>query len=415
MQPEIIQVPLPDLKIHPGSSPENKLVRIVVIVLASLWLALCLSATSVGFGYLLGRSGVGGTDDAFGPLTQTWNIIHDNFVRQPVDDVTLIQGGINGMMQSLGDENSTYMDPELYQSASDYLEGYEGIGAEVDIRGEYITILATFPGSPAEKAGLKAGDEIIQIDGEDLTGKNTAESRQKLLGPAGTHVIITIRRPGEPDELEFDIVRAKIEPPVVESRMLDGNVGYIYLGSFSEAADAQLKEALTSLLAEKPAGLILDLRGNLGGYVDSAVDVGSQFLPEKTLLFYEKDKTGEKTEYFTHGDGLAVDIPLVVLVDGNSASAAEIVAGALQDHGRAMLVGAQTYGKGSVQMWIPLMNNMGAIRITVALWYTPDGRQIDGQGLTPDVEVSVSEEEFQAGKDPQLDRAVEILQTRKGA
>jgi carboxyl-terminal processing protease len=307
------------------------------------------------------------------------------------------------------------MEPETYQSATDYLEGYEGIGAEVDIDGDYLTILATFPGSPAEKAGLKPGDEIVKIDGVDMTGKNNAESRDHLLGPAGTHVVITIRRSGEPDLLEFDIVRAKIEPPVVESRMLDGNIGYVSLGVFSETADPQLEDALNALLEENPGGLILDLRQNLGGLVSSAVDVGSQFLPENTLLFYEKDKAGKESQYFTHGGGLATEIPLVVLVDGYSASASEILAGALQDHRRAQLVGTTTYGKGSVQEWIPLMNNLGAIRITVALWYTPNGRQIDGQGLTPDVEVGLSEAEFQAGEDPQLDRALEILMTQKGA
>jgi carboxyl-terminal processing protease len=160
--------------------------------------------------------------------------------------------------------------------------------------------------------------------------------------------------------------------------------------------------------------LILDLRQNLGGLVTSAIDVGSQFLPANTLLFSERDKDGAETRYYTHDGGLATDIPLVVLVDGNSASASEIVAGALQDHQRALLVGTTTYGKGSVQEWIPLVNNMGAIRITIALWYTPNGRQIAHQGLTPDIEATISEEEFQAGLDPQLDRAVEALKAQKG-
>jgi carboxyl-terminal processing protease len=404
MQPEYVH----------DEAQNRKTIRGFLILLALLWLALCLSATSVGIGFLFGRSGAAGSGDSFGPLSQTLDIIHQYYVRQPVDDVELVQGAIGGMMESLGDDNSTYMDPDLYQSASDYLEGYEGIGAQVDITGEYLTIIAPFPGSPAEKAGLMAGDAIVRIDGEDLSGVNAVEARERLLGPAGTHVQITVRRPGEAELLEFDIVRAKIEPPVVDSRMLDGEIGYVYLGVFADSADPQVREALEGLLEQNPAGLILDLRQNLGGLVTSAVDVGSQFLPADTLLFYEKDKDGVETRYYTHGGGLATDIPLVVLVDGNSASASEIVAGALQDHGRALLVGTATYGKGSVQEWIPLMNNMGAIRITVALWYTPNGRQIDGRGLTPDFEVPISEEEFQSGLDPQLDRAVEVLQAGKG-
>jgi carboxyl-terminal processing protease len=405
MQPVIIQEP----------SSNSKIFRGVLIVVASLWLALCLSATSVGIGFLIGRSGAAGSGGAFGPLTQTWEIIHNYYVEQPVDETRLIQGAISGMMQSLGDENSTYMEPDLYQSASDYLEGYEGIGAQVDITGEYLTIIAPFPGSPAEKAGLQSGDAIVKIDGEDLAGVSTSAARDKLLGPTGTHVVLTVKRPGESDLLEFDIVRAKIQPPVVESRMLDDGIGYIYLGVFSDSADPQIREALTALTEDHPAGLVLDLRQNLGGLVSSAVDIGSQFLPADTLLFYEKGRGGGEQRYFTHGGGLATDIPLVVLVDGNSASAAEIVAGALQDHRRALLVGTTTYGKGSVQEWIPLMNNMGAVRITVSLWYTPNGRQIAHQGLTPDVEVSISEEEFQSGQDPQLDRAVETLKAQKGA
>lgn len=393
----------------------EKFLRGAFFSLALLWLALCLGTASVGIGYVLGRSGViAESGDAFDPLSQTWEIIHSHYVEPSVDDTRLIQGAISGMMQSLGDENSTYMEPDLYQSASEYLEGYEGIGAQVDLTGDYLTIIAPFPGSPAEKAGLQAGDAIIRIDGEELTGIDPLLARERLLGPAGSHVILTIRRPGEAEDLEFDIVRAKIEPPVVESRMLEDGIGYLYLGAFSESADPQVRDGLESLLAEQPAGLILDLRQNPGGLVTAAVDVGSQFLPENTLLFYEKGRDGEEIRYYTHEGGMATDIPLVVLVDGNSASASEIVAGALQDHQRALLVGTTTYGKGSVQEWIPLVNNMGAIRITIALWYTPDGRQIAHQGLTPDITVTLSEEEFQAGLDPQLDRAVEALKDQKG-
>jgi carboxyl-terminal processing protease len=390
------------------ATPKRSVIRGLLIVLAGLWLALCLSATSVGVGYLVGRSTGTGSNDVFGPFFQAWDIIHSRFVDQPVDDTKLIQGAINGMMQSLGEENSTYMDPETFETASDALTGYEGIGATVDVTGEYLKIVKPFPGSPAEKAGLKTGDEIVKVEGVDMTGKNPADVRDLLLGPAGTHVLLTVRRPGESELLEFDIVRAKIEPPVVESRMLDGGIAYVYLGIFSDAADAQLQQALTELMKENPKGLILDLRQNVGGYVSSAVDVGSQFLPENTLLFYEKGSSSEQ-RYYTHAGGLAVTIPMVVLVDGGTASAAEIVAGALQDHQRALLVGTTTYGKGSVQEWIPLMNDMGAVRITVARWYTPNGRQISKKGLTPDIEVEITEEQFQAGEDPQLDRAVEQL------
>jgi carboxyl-terminal processing protease len=399
MQPEFTQ---------PAAPTRNNL-RWIFIVLAAVWLALCLTATSAGIGFLVGRSGIAESNDAFGPLYQTWEIIHSKFVNQPVDDTKLIQGAINGMMQSLGEENSTYLDPATFESASSSLDGYEGIGASVDVTGEFLKITGVFAGSPAEKAGLKSGDEIIKVDGVDMTGKSPADARDLLLGPAGSHVTLSVRRPGESELLDFDIVRAKIEPPVVESRMLEHGIAYLYLNIFSESAVPQVNEALSALLKQNPTALILDLRGNPGGYVTSAVNIASQFLPKDTLIFYEKYGDGREVLYNAKDGGMAIDVPMIVLVDGHSASAAEIVAGAIQDHKRGRLVGMTTYGKGSVQEWIPLMNNMGAVRITVSFWYTPNGRQISKQGLAPDIEVGITEEEFQAGKDPQLDRAVELL------
>jgi carboxyl-terminal processing protease len=392
------------------AEPNRRTLRWIFIVAAAVWLALCLSATSAGIGFLVGRTGIAEANDAFGPLYQTWEIIHSKYVDQPVDDTKLIQGAIDGMMQSLGDENSTYMDPATFESASSSLDGYEGIGANVDVTGQYLKIIGVFAGSPAEKAGLEPGDEIIKVDGVDMTGKSPADARDLLLGPAGSHVQLSVRRPGGPELLEFDIVRAKIDPPVVESRMLEHGIAYLYLSIFAESSVPQVKDALSGLLEQDPTALILDLRGNVGGYVTSAVDIGTQFLPKDTLLFYEKYGDGREVRYYAKDGGIATDIPMIVLVDGHSASAAEIVAGAIQDHARGKLVGMTTYGKGSVQEWIPLMNGMGAVRITVSLWYTPNGRQIAKQGLTPDVEVGYTEEEFQAGKDPQLDRAIALLQ-----
>ncbi len=391
------------------TAPARRNLRWIFVVLAAVWLALCLAATSAGVGFLVGRSGIAESNDAFGPLYQTWDIIHSKFVHQPVDDTKLIRGAINGMMQSLGEENSTYMDPALFESATNSLEGYEGIGATVDLTGEYLKIVSTYTGSPAEKAGLMPGDEIIKVDGVDMTGKTPAEARDLMLGPAGSHVKLSIRRAGQSDLLEFDVVRAKIDPPVVESRMLENGIAYLRLAIFSDTSGTQVREALTGLMDQKPAALILDLRGNPGGLVTAAVDIGSEFLPEKTELFHELYGDGREVSYYCKAGGIANGIPMAVLVDGNSASAAEIVSGAIQDHKRGRLVGMTTYGKGSVQEWIPLLNNMGAIRITVSLWYTPGGRQISKAGLTPDVEVPMSEEEFQAGKDPQLGAAVGLL------
>jgi len=400
MQPETV----------PTKSPGGIRLRGIVIGFAVVWLALCLSATSLGIGYLVGHSTGTLSGGTMAPFQQAWDLIHANYVDQPVNDTKLIQGAIDGMMQSLGDEHSTYMSPATYQSATASLEGYEGIGAEVDLTGKYIKIVDPFPGSPAEKAGLKAGDEIVAVDGVDQTGVDPSVTREKLLGPAGTHVKVSVQRAGEPQLLQFDLIRAKIDPPVVKTSMLDGNIGYVSLAIFSDTASAQLQTALQDMMNKHPKGLILDLRGNPGGLVTSAVDVASQFLPADKLLVVERYGDGHEIKSYTHNGGLATTIPLVVLVDSGTASAAEIVAGAIQDYNRALLVGMPTYGKGSVQVWLPLVNDMGAVRITVARWYTPNGHQISNLGLIPTVERPILQADVDAGKDPQRDLAWQLLQ-----
>ena len=394
----------------PTTPSSQKRLSKIVIVGALVWLAVCISAASLGVGFLIGRNNGTASSATMAPFVQAWDLIHANYVDQPVDNTKLIQGAINGMMQSLGDEHSTYMSPDTYAAANASLEGYEGIGAEVDLTGQYIKIVDAFPGSPAEKAGLKAGDEIVAVDGVDMTGVDPSVAREKLLGAAGTHVKVTVKRAGEAQPLQFDIIRAKIDPPVVTTKMLDGNIGYVSLAIFSDTASAQLQTGLQDLMSKNPKGLILDLRGNPGGLVTSAVDVASQFLPGDKLLVVERYGDGHEIRSYTHGGGLATTIPLVVLVDNGTASAAEIVGGAIQDYNRAILVGMPTYGKGSVQVWLPLVDDMGAVRITVARWYTPNGRQIANLGLIPTIERPILQAEVDAGKDPQLDLALELFQ-----
>lgn len=347
----------------------------------------------------------------FAPFWETWNLIHENYVDQPVDDVALMRGAINGMMETLTTGRNYYLDPKQMEENDAQLNGrdYEGIGAYVDTTGEYLTIISPIKGSPAEKAGLRPGDQIIAIDGEDMTGIPPEEVRQKVLGPRGTQVILTILRK---DTAPFDvtIIREKIVISLVEYRMLeDSGVAYVQLNTFGDTADSELRAALEELLAQNPKGLILDLRNNGGGYLEQGIAVASEFLPKGKVVVYEKYGDGRLEENPAYGGGAAQEIPMVVLVNEGSASASEIVAGALQDYGRAKLVGMQTYGKGSVQNFIPLSNNQGAVGITSALWLTPNQRLIDKIGLTPDVVVEFSQEDFDAGRDPQLDAAVETL------
>ena len=345
----------------------------------------------------------------FAPFFQAWDIVHEQYVDQPVDDVKLMQGAISGMMGGLGDIHSSYMDPETYQQASAPLQGgYTGIGAWVDTSGDSLIILAPMPDSPAEAAGLQSGDIVIGIDGEDVTGVAPDIVLQSILGPADTLVVLTVIREGVDDPFDVSITRAEIEIPVMQYEMLENNIAYINLYQFSINAGEEVQAALDELLAQQPVGIILDLRDNTGGYLDAAFDITSFFIEEGPIMI-EKWGDGTDHTYNALGNAPAPDLPLVVLVNGGSASASEITAGAIQDRGRGTLVGTTTYGKGSVQNWIELDGDNGAIRVTVARWLTPAGKQIHGIGLTPDVEVEYTQEDFDAEIDPQLDKAIQIL------
>ncbi len=346
----------------------------------------------------------------FQPFWRTWDLVHNIFVDQPVDDTTLMRGAIKGMLESLGDEHTSYIDPDLLKQESMQLEGeYEGIGAWVDSSGEFLTITSPMPDSPAEKAGLKPGDRVMAVDGEDMTGKDGNYVLSKILGPAGTDVVLTIQSEGAEKTFDVTITRSKIAVPSVESKVLDGNIGYVQISTFGDNTGAELKKALKDLRDQDVKGLVVDLRYNGGGLLTAAVDVGSQFL-KSGVLMYEEYGNGDTKELRIRPGGLATEIPLVVLVNKGTASASEIVAGAIQDMGRGKLVGETTYGKGSVQNWVEFDNDQGAVRITVARWLTTNKRQINKVGLTPDVVVEINEENYKAGTDPQLDKAIEVLQ-----
>ena len=348
-------------------------------------------------------------DTLFQPFWEAWNIVHDEYVDQPVDDTVLMQGAIRGMMDALGDQHSSYMDPQTYEDANDGLAGeYEGIGAWVDTTADYLTIISPIPGSPAEKVGLKPGDRIIAIDGEDMTGIDAELVRQRVLGPAGSTVILTIAREGESEPLDFSVTREKIVVKSATGEMLDNGIGYVQITTFGDKTTPELRAALKDLMAQDPRGLIIDLRNNGGGYLQTSVEVASEFIEEGVIL-YEQYGDGERITYQALKNGQATEIPLVVLINEGTASASEIVAGAIQDYGRGKLVGVTSFGKGSVQNWVPLSNDQGAVRVTIAKWLTPNERTIHEEGLEPDVVVELTEEDFEADLDPQLDKAIEVL------
>jgi len=351
------------------------------------------------------------TNTLFKPFWQAWDLVHQQYVDQPVDNEKLMRGAISGMLSSLGDPNTAYMDPVQYQQANAPLEGsYEGIGAWVDTTGQYLTIISPMAGSPAEKAGLISGDKVIAVDKASVEGTDPTLVLRKVLGQAGTTVVLTIQRDGTAEPFDVSIVREKITIPLVTHKMLDNNIAYLQIMQFGNNTDSDVRSALQDLLKNNPKGLILDLRNDPGGYLDTAIGVVSQFIPDGTVMI-EDHGNGQQTTFTARSGGIATKIPLVVLVNEGSASASEITAGAIQDRGRGKLVGVTTYGKGTVQSWSPLMDNEGAIKVTIARWLTPNGRQIHGKGLTPDVVVEMTQDDIKANRDPQLDKAVEILTT----
>jgi carboxyl-terminal processing protease len=346
----------------------------------------------------------------FKPFWEAWGLVHTQFVDQPVDDLALMRGAIRGMLEALGDQHTSYMDPQEFEDANAGLEGtYEGIGAYVDTSGDYLTIISPIKNSPAEAAGLRPGDKIIAIDGEDMSGIAPELARRRVLGPAGSIVRLTVERAGEDEPLIFEITRAQIVVSSVEHEMLENGIGYVKLNTFGDTTTRELRSALQEIMATKPRGLILDLRNNGGGYLQTAVEVASQFIPSGVVLI-ERYGDGAEDIYEASRGGLATEIPMVVLVNQGSASASEIVAGAIQDLGRGKLVGMTTFGKGSVQIWSPLSDNQGAVRVTIAKWLTPNERTIHEVGLAPDFEIDLTEEDFAAELDPQLDKAIEVLE-----
>ena len=345
----------------------------------------------------------------FKPFWEAWQILHDDYVDQPLDNTALMRGAITGMMESLGDQHSSYMDPQEYSDANVSINGkYEGIGAYVDTTAEYLTIINPMKGFPAEKAGLMPGDEIRAIDGEDMTGINPELVRLKVIGPAGSKVHLSVYRSDGDQTLEFDIIRENINIPSVTGEITKDNLAYVTITTFGDETISDLRSILKELMPQKPIGLILDLRDNGGGYLTTAIEVASEFIGDGVIM-YEQYGDGTKDTYDAIKGGHATDIPMVVLVNEFSASASEIVAGAIQDRGRGQLLGVTTYGKGSVQNWIPLSDDQGAIRVTIAKWLTPNGNTIHEIGLTPDVIVERTTDDYKAGLDPQLDAAIAIL------
>jgi carboxyl-terminal processing protease len=358
----------------------------------ALPLALCLAA-GFGAGLLAERRGEAIPPRAspyrrLGVLSQVMAHIENSYVDQ-VDEDRLIDGAIRGMVGTL-DPHSSYLNAEEYALLeSDTTGQFGGVGVEIDARGDYLTVIAPIAGSPAARAGVRAGDELLSIDGRDARGLDVDEAVRRMRGAPGSHVRVTFQRRGQTDPLRLDLVREVVHVSSVESRMMDGGVGYLALKSFQERSSDEVTRGLDELTrgsGGRLQGLVLDLRNDPGGLLDEAIFIADEFLHDGVIVSTRGRDGAAQDEARAHAAGTRPDFPIVVLVNEYTASAAEIVAGALQDHHRALLVGVRTFGKGSVQTVIDLPDG-GALKLTIARYFTPSGRSIQAQGIAPDVQV----------------------------
>lgn len=323
---------------------------------------------------------------SFQNFWKTWDLVNQHFVDpSALKSDQMIDGAIEGMLDSLGDQGHTrYLSAEVAKAEQESLDGrFEGIGAYIDVRDEQPLIVQPIEGSPAQRAGLRPGDLILKVNGEDVMGVTIEQLRSKVRGPKGTTVTLTIRHQDETQSVDINVMREEINVPSVAWRMLPNNIAMVQLNQFASRSSDEMKKALSDAKSQGATAIILDLRNNPGGLVNELVGVASQFLPADTTVLLEQDRNGERTPYKTDGGGAATDIPLVVLVNHNSASSAEILAGALKDAGRAKVIGVATFGTATVLRTYNL-DDGAQVRIGTTQWLTPKGDVVRGKGITPD-------------------------------
>ncbi|MGE5141750.1 MAG: S41 family peptidase [Rudaea sp.] len=396
--------------------------RTVLKFLIGILLALFLGLTSfiLGFAYnyqqtVASESTAVAVPAKFPLMWEAWRLIKNEFYGNIPSAPTLVHGMIKGMLSSLGDPHTIFVDAQPAQLQANNLAGsYGGIGARVESRNGLLVLLP-FQTGPAASAGIQPNDILMKIDDKEITPNMTTDDAEVLLrGDIGSTVHLTLHRVGVDQPIVLDIKREKIDIPSVEYRMLENtNYGYIRVSQESSDTAKEFEDALNSLNKNKPAGIVLDLRNNPGGiFPDPILSMAGQFLQANSPVVYEHYRDGTEKTYTSTGSGLDRNIPLVVLVNAGTASDAEILAGALQDSGRAILVGEKTFGKGSVQA-LHELSDKSSIHVTVATWLTPKHNQIEGTGLNPNLAVPLTPEDAAKGSDPQLDRAMQYLKNGK--
>ncbi len=353
------------------------------------------------------------SDFNFNLYWEVWDRLKRDYVdKNKISDEQMFYGSLRGLAESMNDPYTTFMDPEeAKEFASDMSGTFEGIGAEVGMRNDIITIIAPLAGMPAEKAGLRAGDRIYAIDGESTLGMSVDEAVKKIRGTKNSEVVLTVIRDDEDKPLDISIIRGLIVVKSVKTEMRSDGVMLITVSNFNDDTEALFLEAIQETLLKNPKGLILDLRNNPGGYLNTAISMASAWIPEGPVVV-EQFGEGGREEYFASGSAPLKNFKTVVLINGGSASASEIVAGALRDYKKATLLGQKSYGKGSVQSLRDLSDG-SSLKITVAQWLTPGGDYINDKGIDPEIEVEITKEDVSADRDPQLQKAVDLILNNK--
>jgi carboxyl-terminal processing protease len=384
--------------------------RALEITLFSLvCLMVVISTFVLGYTARAAHAPVAGESARFGVFWEAWNLVDDHFYGDSSDETARTYGAIQGSVQALGDPYTLFMEPQQRDREEEQLRGcFGGIGAFVERTPDGRILLTPMEGRPAQEAGILAGDELIGVDDQPISADIPFDDVLALVrGDVGEVVKLTVRREGVDDPLDFEVCRQEIVTPSVTWELVEPDVGYVHLSIFGERTSDELQDALRKLRAEGATRYVLDLRNNGGGLVPAAIDVASQFL-EDGVIVYERKADGQEKTYPATGAGKVLEEPLAVLVNSASASASEIVAGAIQDYGRGVLVGTPTFGKASVQLIFDLSDG-SSLHVTNAVWLTPSRHEIEGAGLTPDLEVALTDEDRQQERDPQLDAAIAYL------
>lgn len=389
---------------------------VVVLMAASFAGGLLLNASSAltnGMARILNKDSEEPVylqqDVDFQVYWDVFDVIKDKYIdAEHIKDTELFYGSLRGMVASLGDPFTQFLDPQVSEEFTQELEGsIQGIGAEIGIKKNQLTVIAPLAGTPADQAGLEGGDAIVAVDGESTAGMSLDEAVSRIRGKKGTEVILEVLKKNAEETEEIAIVRDEITIVSVSWEELENNIAYIDLSYFNQDTEVQFSAIAKEVLASNPDAIILDVRNNPGGFLNIAVQITSYWVEDQPVVF-ERFSNGKLNTYQSQGKAIFAGIPTVVLVNGGSASASEILSGALQDYGLATLIGVTTFGKGSVQELIEL-NDGSSVKVTIAEWLTPNKRSIREEGIAPDIEIDLTKEDYDNDLDPQLDRALEYI------